>query len=390
MRRIILLIALSILLFVIWGGVGKFVPLTLPFFQKNTFLPQEKVRVVTEESVTVNTVKKVGPSVVTVAAQLPKNSFSSPFQFGPFSIFGIPDQGQPSANEPQNIGSGFIVSTDGLILTNRHVVSETGGKYQVITADDKKYDVQKIYRDPTNDVAIIKIDPNQNTAKLQPVELGDSRKLQVGQFVVAIGTALGEFKNTVTTGVISGLGRGITAGDQFEKTAENIANVIQTDAAINPGNSGGPLLNSSGQVIGVNTAIAQNGQNIGFALPINVIKDSLKNFNATGQFNRPYLGVGYKIVTRDVAILNNLPQGVYIQQVIPNSAAEKAGIKVGDIIIKIDNVKIQADKDVANIISKKKVGDTLSITLWREDNQSSDGNGLTFDVKATLDTAPNQ
>lgn len=378
MRRIVLLIILVVILFSLWVSVGG-LPKNI---QK---VPDSSIKVVTEESVVIDTVKKVGPSVVTVAQDIPTNNGS--FQLGPFSIFDVPDSDPSAPVEPQNIGSGFIITTDGLIVTNKHVVSSAEGKYQVITSDDKKYDVEKIYRDPLSDVAIIKIDPAQNTGqKLTPVELGDSSKLQVGQFVIAIGTALGEFKNTVTTGVISGLSRGITAGSFFEGTSENIQNVIQTDAAINPGNSGGPLLNSSGQVIGVNTAIAISGQNIGFALPINVIRDSLKNFNETGQFNRPYLGVAYKMISRDLAIVNNLPEGAYVQTVVANSAASRAGVKVGDIITKIDGEKIQARKELSSIISKKKVGDTIVLTIWRED----DGNGETFDLKALLDVAPSQ
>lgn len=387
MKRVFLLIVLSLLLFAAWMANGKSSTFQVPFREKNAIFPQEKVIIITEESVVVDTVKKVGPSVVTVAQELPQRSVLSPFQFSPFYLFEEPEQQTPDSSqplEPQNIGSGFIVSADGLILTNRHVVADSGGKYQVITSDDKAYGVQKIYRDPLNDVAIIKIDPGN--AKLIPVELGDSSKLQVGQFVIAIGTALGEFKNTVTTGVVSGLGRGITAGSKSEE--ESMQNVIQTDAAINPGNSGGPLLNASGQVIGVNTAIAQSGQNIGFALPINVIKDSIKHFNATGQFNRPYLGVGYKLITRDIAILNTLPQGAYIQQVVPGSAADKAGIKIGDIITEIDGVKLQSDSDLASIISKKKVGEDITITLWREGQNSEKGE--TIEVLATLAAAPNQ
>lgn len=361
MKKIILLVILISILFFLWVSVGG-LPKNI---QK---VPESAVKVVTEESVVIDTVKKVGPSVVTVSQDIPQT----------FSIFGLPDSDPSQPAEPQNIGSGFIVTLDGLIVTNKHVVSSAEGKYQVITSNDKKYDVEKIYRDPLSDVAIIKIDPAQNAGqKLTPVELGDSSKLQVGQFVIAIGTALGEFKNTVTTGVISGLSRGIT---------ENIQNVIQTDAAINPGNSGGPLLNSSGQVIGVNTAIAVSGQNIGFALPINVIRDSLKNFNETGQFNRPYLGVAYKMISRDLAILNSLPEGAYVQTVVENSAASRAGVKVGDIITKIDGEKIQARKELSSIISKKKVGDTITLTIWREDN----GNGETFDLKALLDVAPSQ
>jgi len=164
---------------------------------------------------------------------------------------------------------------------------------------------------------------------------------------------------------------------------ERLDNVIQTDAAINPGNSGGPLLNSSAEVIGVNTAIAQSGQNIGFTLPINVVKDSLKNFNETGQFNRPYLGVAYQIISKDLALLNEVPEGAYVRQIVAGSAAEKAGIKIGDIITKIDGEKIEAKKtELAQIIAKKKAGETVTLTLWR--------NGKTLEIKAKLETTPNQ
>lgn len=373
MRRLIVLLAI---LFVILG-IG------LAFTSKNPkngnpiINPHESVKVVTEESVTINVVKDVGPSVVTVVEQ--SNQAQS---LNPFSIFNLPDQ----TTQPQSIsiGSGFIVSNDGYIVTSKHVVSDTGVTYQVITSNDKKYSVQKISRDPLNDIAILKIDPTENPGEsLKAVTLGDSSKLQVGQFVIAIGTALGEFRNTVTTGVISGLGRGITAGDQFQGLVERLDNVIQTDAAINPGNSGGPLVNSSGEVIGVNTAVSQNGQNIGFALPINAVKDSLNNFNQHGQFERPFLGVAFKVISRDLAILNNVPQGAYVQSVVQGSAADKAGVKIGDIIIQVDGQRIEEGKtDLAKIISSKKVGDTVALVIWRD--------GKKINLTAKLDSAPNQ
>lgn len=378
MRKLIVLAAILIVFLGAWNVLEK-----SNFLQKSPIVVQspEKVKVVTEESVVIDAVKKVGPSVVTVAEELPQKALS-PFFFGPFGFFDVPQEEEES--EPQNIGSGFIVSSDGLIVTNKHVVSEQKGKYQIITSDEAKYDVEKIYRDPFNDIAILKINPSQNPGKtLKPVAMGDSSKLQVGQFVIAIGTALGEFRNTVTTGVISGLGRGITAGSEFQGYVEKLDNVIQTDAAINPGNSGGPLLNSSAEVIGINTAIAQSGQNIGFALPINVVKDSLKNFNETGQFNRPYLGVAYQIISKDLALLNEVPEGAYVRQVVKESAAEKAGIKKGDIITKIDGEKIEAKKaELAQIIAKRKVGDSVSLTVWRD--------GKTLELKAKLESAPNQ
>lgn len=367
MRKLIILVVILIIFLAAWNGLSKYNP---PLINK----PEEKVKIVSEESVVIDTVKKVGPSVVTVSQEAV--AINNNFRFGPFSMFGMPQE-----FGPQDIGSGFIVTSDGLIITNKHVVSDSQAKYQIVTSDDKKFKVERVYRDPLNDVAILKITPP--AGGLKPVILGDSSNLQVGQFVIAIGTALGEFRSTVTTGVISGLGRGINAGNEFEGFAERLDNVIQTDAAINPGNSGGPLLNSSGQVIGVNTAIASGGQNIGFALPINIIKDSLKNFNDNGQFNRPFLGISYKIINRDTAIVNNLPQGAYVQDVVEGSAAEKAGIERGDIITSIDKKRINGtENEVAVIIADKKIGDTISISVWRD--------GKTLEIQAKLSAAPNQ
>lgn len=396
MRKLIVLITFLLIFSFVWSFLEKNVTQLPNLLQKAPTLqiPSENVKVVTEESVTVDVVKTVGPSVVTVAEEVSPRVSNPYFDLGPFSVFGLPSQldEEQEAPQEQNIGSGFIVSADGFIVTNKHVVADINGKYQIITNNDKKYEVQRIYRDPLNDIAILKIDPSKYSAEtLKPVTMGDSSKLQVGQFAIAIGTALGEFRNTVTTGVISGLGRGITAGNEYQGYIERLDNVIQTNAAINPGNSGGPLLNSAGQVIGVNTAVASGGQNIGFALPINVIKDSLKNFNETGQFNRPYFGVTYKIISRDLAIMNNLPEGAYVQKVIKDSPAEKAGVKNGDIILKINGEKINAaNKELAGTIARKKVGDTVAISLWRADTSSDLSEGKIMEVKAVLEPAPNQ
>jgi len=202
---------------------------------------------------------------------------------------------------------------------------------------------------------------------LVPVELGDSDKLKVGQTVIAIGTALGEFRSTVTKGVISGLGRGITAGS-IETGSEKLEDVIQVDAAINPGNSGGPLFDSNGKVIGVNVAVSQNGQSIGFTLPINLVKQSVDNFRNTGEFDRPYLGVGYKVISKEVSLANKISVGAYVQTVIKDSPAEKAGIKMGDIITEIDGQKITGDEEitVAKIVNQKKIGDEINIKYVRD------------------------
>src|SRR3989344_3650563 len=315
-------------------------------------------KVVTEESVVIDVAEKVSPSVVTVSIETAKRNI---MQFDPF---GGGFSSTIEGGKPQDIGSGFIVSSDGLVITNKHVVSETNATYKVITKDNKEYKVEKISRDPSNDVAIIKI----NADNLTPVELGDSSELKVGQFAVAIGTALGEFRHTVTTGVISGLGRGISAGNPFEGYAEELDDVIQTDAAINPGNSGGPLLNSSGQVIGVNVAVAQGAQNIGFALPINIVRDSLKQFQTSGKFaSKPYLGVQYQMVSKRTAIINSVPEGAFIVDVVAGSHAERAGIKNDDIITKMDGEEIKEDNGgLSAIIAKKKSGDTVKIELFRD------------------------
>ncbi len=331
----------------------------------------DRVKVVTEESVVIDVVDKVSPSVVTIGISKTRK-VGELFQIDPFDLFSpfqIPRKGTGKTQKiEQDIGSGFIVSTDGLIVTNKHVVSDSDATYKVITKGDKSYEVTKIYRDPVNDLAILKI----SATGLPVIEMGDSSKIKVGQLAIAIGTALGEFRNTVTTGVVSGIGRGITAGSPFIGDAERLDNVIQTDAAINPGNSGGPLLNSSGQVIGVNTAVSSDGQNIGFALPINVIKDALTNFNQTGQFDRPFLGVRYKVVTKDVAILNDVPEGSYIIEVVDGSPAQKAGLLEEDIVTNIDGVRLSGDNaELSKQIAKKKVGDTISLTVYREGKEQS-------------------
>ncbi|MFZ5845508.1 MAG: S1C family serine protease [Patescibacteria group bacterium] len=358
-----------------WNFLNRYFKLPATGTAPSTFIPGgEKVRVVSEESVVINAVEKVSPAVVTIGITKTRR-LGDIFEINPFDPF-TPFRRRPGQTQKleQDIGSGFIIEGSGLIVTNKHVVADSEAKYRVITKDDKTYEVVKIYRDPANDLAILKID----ASGLSTVELGDSSKLKVGQMAIAIGTALGEFRNTVTVGVISGVGRGITAGSPFEGYVEKLDNVIQTDAAINPGNSGGPLLNSAGQVIGVNTAVSAEGQNIGFAIPINVIKDALVNFNQTGQFNRPFLGVQYRMITRQLAVLNEIPEGAYVVEVVGGSPAARAGLQAEDIILKIESDRVTEGNDLAKIIGKKKVGDTVSLTVWRE--------GKELTLKATLGT----
>jgi len=268
----------------------------------------------------------------------------------------------PGATEQiqQDIGTGFVVSQeDGFVVTNKHVVSNAGAEYILIDFEGNEHNVTKIYRDPINDLAIL-----QTSARLPALPLADSDQIKVGQTAIAIGTALGEFRQTVTVGVVSGTGRGIEASDGFA-TVERIDNLIQTDAAINPGNSGGPLINLQGEVMGVNVAVAQ-AENIGFAIPINVVKDSIKNFNETGQFDRPMLGVRYKMIPQETALLNDVPEGAYIIEVLPNSTAAKMQVQIGDIITKLNGQTVNQEAgDLAALINKMRVGDTIILDIWR-------------------------
>ena len=327
-------------------------------------------KILNEESVIIDVVEKATPSVVTIGIKKTKTVFD-PFQdfFDPFGFFNYPKRSQPQEQKiEQNIATGFIVGKDGLIITNKHVVSDTEAKYKVLTNDKKEYEVRRVYRDPVNDLALLKID----ASGLKPLELGDSLKLKVGQLVIAIGTPLGEFPNSVTKGIISGLGRGISAGSYYEGYVERLDNVIQTDAAINPGNSGGPLLNSAGQVIGINVAMASDAQNIGFAIPVNVVKEMIENFNKTGQFSQPFLGIRYRMITKQEAILKEWVEGAGVVEVIKDSPAEKGGIEVGDIITKIDGQKLgEKDGELAQIVASKKVGQRITVTVWRDNQEKN-------------------
>lgn len=328
----------------------------------------------TSENVVVDVVERSRPSFVTVSSTRQVQTSS---QFGlPFPFFFDDPSLQQTEEVNQDIGSGFVVSQqDGLVVTNRHVVSDVEATYTVIDNNGDTHTVTHIYRDPVNDLAILQTD-----AHLPALPLADSDGLKVGESVIAIGTALGEFRQTVTTGIISGLGRGITASDGFAST-ERIDNLIQTDAAINPGNSGGPLLNTRGQVIGVNVAMAQ-AENIGFAIPINVVKSSLENFNQTGRFDRPMLGVRYKVIPRETALLNDVPEGAYVIDVLAQSTAATLGVQSGDIILKIDNQSLsEIDGNVAGSINQKKIGDTVTLEIWRS--------GQTLTLQGQLQSAAN-
>jgi len=315
-------------------------------------------RIVSEESAVIGVVEKASPAVVSITAQQ--------VVFSPFS--GL-------TTEDNSIGTGFIVEASGLILTNKHVVSAENARYRVILKDGTDYEVQEIHRDPFVDLAILKI----NASSLPTVTLGDSSALKVGQTAVAIGNALGKFSNTVTVGVISGIGRGITASSGLGQS-EVLDDVIQTDAALNPGNSGGPLLNLSGEVIGINVATTVGAENIGFAIPVNAVKTVLADFRVRGRIVRPFLGVEYVIVTEDISVLRELPQGAFIQRVVDGTPAAAAGLKAGDIIVKVDGQDINEKNTLAQMIRRHQVGDKLRLTI--------DRNGQQLELTAELGEAP--
>lgn len=338
--------------------------LSLPKLPKTeTQKPLQTQIIVQEENAVIKAVENASASVVAIGV--------SRRVVNPFDPFSIPKR------EDATIGSGFVVSDKGIIVTNKHVVAGSD-KYSVVTKEGTKYEVKKIYRDPILDLAVIQVEGGNFKA----LELGDSSKLKVGQIAIAIGNALGKFTNTVTTGVVSGLGRAVTAEDPFGNAQERLDNLIQTDAAINPGNSGGPLLNSSGQVIGVNVATTEGAQNIGFAIPINSVKQIVDEFSTKGSVSKPYLGISYRFIAKDVAILNEVPQGAFIQEILEASPAQKAGIKEGDIITKINGVSVDSENKISEIIGKSKIGDKLDLTIWRDNKE--------IKVTAAIEAFPNQ
>jgi len=347
-------------------------------------------------------VEDIWPSVVSIVitkdVPIIEQYFYNPFEefeqfFGEPFQFQVP-QYREKGTERREIGggTGFIISKDGLILTNKHVVFDTEADYTIFTNDGKNYPAKVLARDPVQDIAILEIDQEKivdekGTFVLEPfpiIKFGDSDELQAGQTVIAIGNALGEFRNTVSVGVVSGLGRTITAsGGGMVETLEN---VIQTDAAINMGNSGGPLLNLKGEVIGINTAMVQEAQNIGFAIPINQIRKSIEQVKTLGKIVYPFLGIRYVLLTEKIKEDNDLPvdYGAWIikgtqgeSAIYPGSAAQKADLQENDIILEFNEERITAENSLAKIIMKYDPGDRVILKILR--------NGKEEIIQATLD-----
>lgn len=308
----------------------------------------EKIElVVTEdEANTINIVKQTQESVVSIAvSQITLK------------------QGEGLSDMTSNIGTGFIVDDSGIVVTNQHVVSDVASSYKVVSYLGDEFEVTKILRDDVSDIALLRIDKKDKV--LKSLKLGDSDKLLVGQNVIAIGTPLGEFAGSVTSGIISGLNRSVAAGTGwFGTTTKTYEGVIQTDAAINPGNSGGPLINSQGEVIGVNFATTSGVDNISFALPINKVKKRIEEYKTYGKFIKPYLGVSYQMISEYEALYyKDVVPGALVVRIDPVSPAYEAGIRRGDFITEFGGEKVT--NSLGEIIQKHKVNEEVEVKVWR-------------------------
>jgi len=348
--------------------------------REGAFDTQTSQRIVSNESELISKIaKEVGPSVVSVNV----TTQASPQR----GFFGLGSTAQQSA------GTGFIVGSDGLIVTNRHVVAEDGEVTVTLADGTELTDIEVVGRtnqgDPL-DVAFLKIKDTKGK-DLKPVKLGDSSKTEVGDKVVAIGNALGQFQNSVTTGIISGYGRDVQASDSSGFSTETLQNLFQTDAAINQGNSGGPLVSINGEVIGINTAVAGDGaENIGFAIPINDTKGLIDTVLAKGKLERPYLGVRYVSLTDDYAyeLKLDIKRGAYIlpgregssPSIVEGSPAEKAGLKEKDIITKIRGKEINEKNSLTSLIGSYQVGEEVALTIVRD--------GKEQEVRVKLEATP--
>jgi len=328
----------------------------------------QRQTIVEEGGVIADIAAELSPSVVSVRTRQSSSSGG----------YNLSDQ-----NVSEGAGTGIIVNKDGLILTNKHVIPSGTDSVQVTLADGTVYeDVTILGRDPLNDLALLQI---RNPKKLTPAKLGNSDSVRTGEKVIAIGNALGEFQNTVTSGIISGIGRPIQASDG-SGSSETLTNLFQTDAAINPGNSGGPLVNFNGEVIGVNTAIAEGAEGLGFSIPINEAKSVISSAEETGKISRAYIGVRYVMLNPDLSkqIGLKVQQGAYIDtktgSVVKGSPASKAGLQPGDVITEINDTKISDTKSLTSVVSAYKVGDTVNLTVVRD--------GKTQTIKLKLGEAP--
>lgn len=355
--------------------------------EKNTYI---------EESSMTEAVQRVSPSVISIVATKDLTTYyQSPFPFffndpllddllrrQGFIIPGQPNSGNGSKTERKQIGggTGFIFTTDGLVLTNRHVVADKEADYTAVSYDGTEYTVEVVSIDTVLDIAFLRLNDKggKPASNLPAVEFGDSDKLKIGQRVLAIGNAKAQYENTVTAGIISAVGREIVAGDS-SGNSQKLEGLLQTDAAINPGNSGGPLINLLGQVVGINTAIDASASGIGFAIPIDDVKPLIKSIEEHGYIIRPRLGVRYRMLTEAIAKELSIPleHGALLVgdsakgefAVLPGSPADKAGLEMGDVILQVNKEDVTINNTLQNLVKKYKVGDEISIKVWHKSKE---------------------
>ena len=356
------------------AAITRYTQTSTPSVSGVTVSPPEQ-----EEHQAIDVVRLASPAVVSIvitkelAPRAPDDFFSD--MLNDRYVFTPPSKNATTTSAPKQRlriggGSGFLVAADGYIVTNKHVVDDKEAEYTVVLQDGREFSGKVLAVDPSLDLAIVKIEG----ANFPFVSLGDSDALQIGQTVIAIGNALSEFQNTVTKGIVSGVNRRLVAGTRGE--SEVIEGAIQTDAAINPGNSGGPLLDLQGRVIGVNTAISENAQSLGFALPINVAKQAVESVKRTGKIVRPWIGVRYVQIDKELAEKEHLPEpyGVLIQMgatssdraILPDSPAEKAGLKEKDVILEVNGQRLDEAHSLASYVTRVSPGDVLTLKVWRD------------------------
>lgn len=381
----LMMLVSSILIGGLTGGLVAWTVVAAGPANQRTVMSRPGVLSVKEDSATVDVVKQGSPAVVSIIISKDFSKIYGQQPASPFdNFFGFPLAQPQVPSGPQEIGggSGFVVRADGVIVTNKHVVDDDQATYAVVMNDGKRFEAKVLAKDPTNDVAVIKIEAKD----LPTLQLDDSDQVEIGQTVIAIGNALGQYRNTVTKGIISGKARTITAADTNGQS-ETLEGVFQTDAAINPGNSGGPLLNLAGRVVAINTAVNQSGQLIGFAIPINLVRKDVTSVEQTGKIVRPFLGIRYIIITKALADSNKLPvsHGALIQRgtssdelaVIPGSPADKAGLVENDIIVSLNGKDIDADHSLTGLLAQFNPGDTITLKVYHR--------GVTKDVQVKLE-----
>ncbi len=354
--------------------------------------------IITQEDLIIKVVRDISSAVVSVVAtkDIPiiEKYYINPFKEnelfknlpeGFLPNIQIPQYREKGTEEKQvSGGTGFFVSPDGLILTNKHVVEDEDATYSIIMNDGSKSEVEVLARDPFQDIAILKIKPAEGDASEKAsarsfnfIPLGDSSNTKVGQTVVAIGNALGELQNTVSVGIISGLNRSVLASGSASGP-EQLRELIQTDASINPGNSGGPLLDLAGRVLGINTAMAKAGENVGFALPINIAKRDIADVKEFGKIKYAYLGIRYLAVDAAVQKEKDLPVDYGFLLVkgpngepaaIEGSPAREAGLKEGDIILEMNGAKLGKNKSLALILNELRVGEKITLKIKRGEEE---------------------